>query len=425
MLGEDFVGALVNGDSGLCVFEYAPSWINRGFSISPVHLPLTDQRFEFPGLSNETYKGLPGAFADTLPDDFGNAVINAWLAGKGRDAESFTTLERLLYTGQRGMGALEYLPALELTPSASSAIAIDSLVAMAQEVLDQRQGLGGTLKRKGEQSLTQIFQVGTSAGGARPKAVVGVNADRSEIRNGQLDLPEGFEHYLLKFDGTVEAGSENETFGDPKGYGRMEYAYFLMAKDAGLDISDCELLEESEGDRAHFMTKRFDRVGNQKVHYQSLCAMDHADYKRPGEYSYEQLLSLMRKLKFPREDALELFRRMVFNVVARNHDDHTKNFGFVFNHSDGWRLAPAFDVAYSYKPDSPWVNSHQLSINGKRDHFERADLLAVASSNMQSDARNIIDRVIEVVSDWRNYAKKAAVFPKLSQRIEENLRLSI
>jgi serine/threonine-protein kinase HipA len=423
MIGKDFVGALASADRGLCVFEYAHAWINRGFSISPVHLPLTDQKFVFPGLPGETYKGLPGAFTDSLPDDFGNATINAWLASEGRDAESFTSLERLHYTGKRGMGALEYLPALEFTPSTSSPLAIDSLVAMAQEVLDQRRGLGGNPKREAEQSLAAIFQVGTSAGGARPKAVVGVNADRSEIRSGQLDLPEGFEHYLLKFDGTVETGSENETFGDPKGYGRMEYAYFLMAKDAGLDISPCELLEESE--RAHFMTKRFDRIGNQKIHYQSLCAIDHADYKRPGEYSYEQLLSLMRRLKLPRKDALELFRRMVFNVVARNHDDHTKNFGFLFNRNEGWRLAPAFDIAYSYKPGSSWVNSHQLSINGKGDHFERADLLAVASQNMQSDARSIIDRVVEVVSNWPTYAKKAAVFPKFSKRIQESLRLTI
>ncbi|WP_027856464.1 type II toxin-antitoxin system HipA family toxin [Marinobacterium jannaschii] len=415
------VGALSHDDrSGLCAFQYAPEWIQGGIEISPVKLPLSNRVYQFPALPRDTYRGLPGAFADTLPDDFGNAVIDAWLARSGRDRETFSSLERLLYTGSRGMGALEYLPSIERPVSAAMPLELDGLVAMAQSVLDQRSGLAESLVEGNGEALSAILQVGTSAGGARPKAVIGINADRTEIRSGQVDLPDGFEHYLLKFDGVVEHSAAKETFGDPQGFGRMEYAYYLMARDAGIDISPCELLQD--GERAHFMTRRFDRIGNKKLHYQSLCAMDHADYKQPGHYSYEQLFSLMRSLRFKKAAALELYRRMVFNIVARNHDDHTKNFGFILDRSGQWQLAPAFDIAYSYKPGSKWVNSHQLSLNGKRDDFTREDLLLPAEK-FRKDAEQIIDEVIEVVSQWPKYAAEAGVFPAFSTEIAQSHRL--
>ncbi|WP_439134469.1 type II toxin-antitoxin system HipA family toxin [Pseudomaricurvus sp.] len=431
-LWQQQVGALVfDPDTQTALFEYSPEWLAQGVEIAPIRMPLAKGKFQFPGLNRDTYKGLPAVFADTLPDDFGNAVINAWLARNGRSSESFSPLERLLYSGRRGMGALEYAPAIRGgQDSPKTSLELSSLVAMAQAVLDERANLDVTLspalQQQDSDSMSAILQVGTSAGGARPKAVIAINRDRTEIRSGQLEAPAGFEHYLLKFDGVEEHKMDSEVFGDPQGFGRMEFAYYLMAKDAGLNMSPSELL--MEGDRAHFMTRRFDREGNHKLHYSSLCAMDHADYKRPGTYSYEEMLTLARRLKLPREDAVEIFRRMVFNVVARNHDDHSKNFGFILaSPQASWRLAPAFDIAYSYKADSPWVNSHQLSLNGKRDGFEHDDLRAIASliGNFRQQAKQIIAQVTEVVSQWPSYAEKAEVFSGFEREIRSHLRLNL
>lgn len=422
------VGALAwNPEAANATFEYTPEWIQTGVQMSPLQMPASPQGarlFRFPQLNYETYKGLPACFADTLPDDFGNAVINAWLSRNGRDPASFTPLERLLYTGKRGMGALEYAPAIQPAKNPKEKLELESLVTMAQQVLDQRTQALSSLAS--DTDISGILQVGTSAGGARAKAVIAINKDRSEIRSGQVKAPEGFEHYLLKFDGVVEHSSQRETFGDPQGFGRMEYAYYLMATDAGITMSPCELL--IEGKRAHFLTKRFDRIGNYKLHYQSLCAIDHADYKKPGHYSYEQLFSVARQLRLSRAEAIELYRRMVFNIVARNHDDHAKNFGFLLpGPHDSWQLAPAFDVAYSYKPGSPWVDSHQLSLMGKRDNFTREDLLDAAKliSNFTKEAKQIINQVVETVSRWSEYADRAGVAENFRDRIAQNLRTGI
>ena len=425
------VGALAYDDaSQFSTFEYAPSWLKKGIEIAPIHMPLAQTKYQFQGLNPDTFRGLPAVFADMLPDDFGNAVINAWLARNGRSADSFTAVERLLYTGMRGMGALTFMPAVERDDTANSEIAIDSLVMMAQQVLDERVQMRQVMQAElfdnanQQTAMKAILQVGTSAGGARAKAVVAVNADRTQIRSGQVDVPEGFEHYLLKLDGVEEHKTNNETFGDPKGFGRMEYAYYLMAKEAGIDMSPCELL--LEGGRAHFMTQRFDRVGNRKRHIASLCAMDHADYKQPGQYSYEQLFTVARQLKLPRPDAIEIFRRMVFNVVARNHDDHTKNMSFMLDDADSdWRLSPAFDVAYSYKKDSPWVNSHQMSLNGKREDFVASDLQQVASliGNFGRESKQIVEQVLEVVNAWPTYAAQAGVADALEDEVRRHLRV--
>ncbi len=422
------VGALAwQPETAAATFEYTPEWVSEGVQIAPLRMPITrnGQRiFQFPQLNRDTYKGLPACFADTLPDDFGNAVINAWLTRNGRDPGSFTPLERLLYTGTRGMGALEYAPAIRKTQNTSDALELESLISMAQQVLNQRTQAFDDIQAKDD--LSGILQVGTSAGGARAKALVAMNSTRTEIRSGQVDAPEGFEHYLLKFDGVVEHSSNQETFGDPQGFGRMEYAYYLMARDAGINISPCELL--IDGKRAHFLTKRFDRIGNYKLHYQSLCAMDHADYKKPGQYSYEELFSVARQLRLKRADAVEIYRRMVFNIIARNHDDHTKNTGFLLaGPREQWQLAPAFDIAYSYKAGSPWVNSHQLSLNGKRDNFVRDDLLQAATliSNFTKEAKQIIQHVTDVVSNWDSYASKGEVDKNFTKRIKDNLRLNL
>lgn len=432
-LWDQLVGALAfDAESGISTFEYAPKWLDSGVQIAPLTMPLSPRKYSFPNLNYATFKGLPGVFADALPDDFGNAVINAWLNRKGRDVASFSPVERLLYTGTRGMGALEFMPMIDRGYQVGEKLEIRSLVHMAQEILDKRAGLKQPLKPQHaietiehDETMRAILQVGTSAGGARAKAVIAINQARTEIRSGQVDAPEGFEHYLLKFDGVEEHKTSSETFGDPQGYGRMEYAYYLMARDVGINMSPCELL--LEGRRAHFMTKRFDRIGNHKCHYLSLCGMDHADFKKPGEYSYEALLAVARRLRLPRADAIEIYRRMVFNVVARNHDDHCKNFGFLkIDRQAPWCLSPAFDVAYSYKPGSPWVSSHQLSLNGKRDHFERQDLLAVAEliGNFRA-AGDVIDEVTAVVKNWSDYAAKAGVDASLENEVFQHLRLSL
>ena len=427
-LWDKLVGALAwNSETATATFEYTQDWISKDVQIAPLHMPAAingQNIFQFPQLNTETYKGLPACFADTLPDDFGNAVINAWLARNGRDPNSFTPLERLLYTGTRGMGALEYAPALRKIQNADSKLELESLINMAQQVLNQRTQAYDKFQNKDD--ISGILQVGTSAGGARAKALIAINTDLTEIRSGQVNAPEGFEHYLLKFDGVVEHSNNQETFGDPQGFGRMEYAYYLMAKDAGINISHCELL--IDGKRAHFLTKRFDRIGNYKLHYQSLCAMDHADYKKPGQYSYEQLFSVARQLRLTRAEAVEIYRRMVFNIVARNHDDHTKNTGFLLaGPREQWQLAPAFDIAYSYKPGSPWVNSHQLSLHGKRDNFVRDDLLEAAKliSNFNKEAKQIIEQVTEVVGNWEKYAGIAEVDDAFAKRIKDSLRLNL
>jgi serine/threonine-protein kinase HipA len=412
-------------DSGFATFEYTQDWQKEGFSLSPIHLPLNNQVFTFPALAFETFRGLPAVFADSLPDDFGNSLINAWLARKGQDKSQFLALDRLLYTGTRGMGALEYQPTNNNLEVDSQPILIGELVKMAQKVLDSRDEL--QLNDYEETSLAKLLQIGTSAGGARAKAVVAVNADRSEIRSGQVEVPDGFAHYLLKFDGVAEQKIDQETFGDPKGYGVMEYVYHLMAKDADISMSDCELLRERNSDRAHFMTKRFDRVNNQKYHVLSLCGIAHADFRKPGAYSYEELLAVCRQLGLSNKEQEQIYRRMVFNVVARNHDDHTKNWSFMVDDDFKWTLAPAFDVAWSYKAESPWVNAHQLTLAGKRDKFVMDDLLSVANhitSLRPSKAKNIIDETIGIVSRWRDYAEEEGVPEALIVSVEKSLRIN-
>ncbi len=428
-LWGQLVGALAyDEETQISRFEYASRWLAIGAEIAPLHMPRSTTIYQFSDLNPQTYRGLPAVFSDTLPDDFGNSVINAWLIRNGRDSNSLNAIERLLYSGNRGMGALEYQPAIREKSPLNQQIELESLVAMAQQILDQRGNLSQSvdIQQANDEAMSALFQVGTSAGGARAKALVAINQQRTEIRSGQVDAPEGFEHFLLKFDGVEEHKINSEVFGDPQGFGRMEYAYYLMARDCDINISPSELL--IDGQRAHFMTRRFDREGNRKLHYASFCAMDHADYKKPGSYSYEQLLAVARQLRLPRQDAVEIFRRMVFNVIARNHDDHSKNIGFVLDSMQGsWRLAPAFDLAYSYKKDSPWVNAHQMSLNGKRDNFNRNDLLAVADliGNFKQQAKQIIDQVQEVVSRWSDYANTAGVFDSLAAEIKRNQRLNL
>ena len=415
--------------TGLGAFEYEPSFIKKGIELSPLKMPLAKRIYSFPELDFNTFKGLPGLIADSLPDDFGNTVLNAWVAMRGKSPDDISPLQRLQYTGTRGMGALEYAPATQVRSlNASQQIEIDSLIAIAQDILNTRNDFSVALNANNEdnrEAMLSLLSVGMSAGGARPKAVLAFNSDFTQVRSGQAIVPEGFTHYLMKFDGVSEYNKNQETFGDPLGFGAMEFVYHLMAKDCGIDMMPCHLLPE--GNRRHFITQRFDRLGNEKVHVQTLNGLAHVDYKKPGSFSYAELFSVLRKLKLSAVDAEQLFRRMVFNIVARNHDDHAKNFGFVLQENK-WGLAPAYDLAYSYKPGSKWVNSHWMSLNGKRDDFSRKDFYSIEKLSplfTRDRVDSIIDEIVEKVANWKNLATNTEVPKALIDEIAQNLRLSI
>ncbi|MCB1964597.1 MAG: type II toxin-antitoxin system HipA family toxin, partial [Candidatus Accumulibacter sp.] len=329
-------------------FQYEPAFARSGIELSPLVMPLSDRVYEFPTLPRETFHGLPGLLADSLPDRFGNALINAWLATQGRTPESFSPVERLCYTGSRGMGALEFSPVLGPRSRQAAKIEIDALVRLASDILTQRNALKATLAGAArEKALNDLLRVGTSAGGARAKVVIAWNPGTNELRPGQVATGEGFEYWLLKFDGV--SGNRDRELDDRQGCGAIEYAYHLMARAAGITMSDCRLLEESG--RRHFMTRRFDRLaGGEKLHMQSLCALAHFDFNHAGAHAYEQALLTIRQLQLPMAALEEQFRRMVFNIVARNQDDHVKNIAFLMDKQGRWSLAPAFDVTYSYNP---------------------------------------------------------------------------
>lgn len=427
---EQEVGAVgFDTATGIGAFEYSGSFIKTGIELSPIKMPLAQRIYSFPELAFPTFKGLPGLIADSLPDDFGNAVLNAWMATQGKQPENISPVQRLEYVGKRGMGALEFTPATRLKHlNASRQVNIDSLVAIAQEVLNARGNFAVQLSKEGQEDregMLALLSVGMSAGGARPKAVLAFNADFTQVRSGQVDAPEGFTHHLMKFDGVHEHKPSRETFGDPLGFGAMEYVYFLMAKQCGIHMMPCHLLPE--GDRRHFITQRFDRFENQKIHIQTLNGLAHVDYKAPGSFSYAELFGVARQLRLPATDAEQLLKRMVFNIVARNHDDHAKNFAFMLN-GQQWKLAPAYDLAYSYKPGSQWVNSHWMSLNGKRDNFTRADVYSLEKlsplfSRKMMDA--VVDQTVESVSMWPVLAKENAVPKSLINEVKKNLRLTL
>ncbi len=427
---DNLVGAVsFDTKKGLGSFEYDPGFVKKGVELSPIKMPLASRIYNFPGLDFNTFKGLPGLIADSLPDDFGNAVLNAWVAGQGRSPGDITPLQRLQYTGKRGMGALEYAPATQLRSlNASQQVEIQSLVSIAQEILDSRGDFEVELKQNGQddrEAMMSLLSVGMSAGGARPKAVLAFNKDFTQVRSGQANVPTGFTHYLMKFDGVSEHNKHKETFGDPLGYGAMEFVYHLMAKKCNVDMMPCHLLHE--GNRRHFITERFDRIRNKKEHVQTLNGLAHVDYKKPGSFSYAELFGIARQLKLSALEAEQLFKRMTFNIVARNHDDHSKNFAFILE-KDKWSLAPAYDLAYSYKPGSKWVNSHWMSLNGKRDNFTRSDFYSLEKLSPIFNKRkidDIIDKTIEHVSTWRQLAQKWEVPKTLLDEIQENLRLDI
>ena len=414
------IGAVaMEGGRDHATFQFTPEFVDSGIQVSPVTMPLSRQTYEFPDLPRRTFRGLPGLLADSLPDRFGNALIDAWLATQGRSPGSFSAIERLCYTGTRGMGALEYAPVLGPKSRRSATIDVEALVELASEVLTHHQNLGGHFSGKSSgKALADILKVGTSAGGARAKAVIAWNRRTNEVRSGQLPAGPGFTYWLLKFDGV--SGNKDKELEDPQGYGAIEYAYSLMARAAGITMTECRLLEERG--RRHFMTRRFDRLDDgRKLHMQSLGALGHFDYNQAGAYAYEQAFLTIRQLGLPMAATEEQFRRMLFNVVARNQDDHVKNIAFLMNKAGEWRLAPAFDVTYSYNPSGSWTATHQMTLNGKRDGFLRADIRAVGKSAglKQGRADTLLAEVTAAVERWPEFAARAKVPEGVTEKIRQ------
>jgi serine/threonine-protein kinase HipA len=405
------------------VFEYMPDFLESDIQVSPLVMPLSPSRFMFPELSPATFRGLPGLLADSLPDKFGSALIDSWLVKEGIAKSEFSPVERLCYIGSRGMGALEFIPAIDRKmATGDSFLDISALVDMASMILSQREDMQGSIAMGNDnlnaRTLTDILQVGVSAGGARAKAVIAWNETTKEVRSGQLTLPPGFQHWILKFDGV--SNNRDKELADSAGYGLMEYAYYRMATDAGIEMSECRILEEN--DRHHFMTKRFDRTSSGlKLHMQSLGALAHFDFNMAGAYSYEQAMQVAEQLELGMTALEQLYRRALFNIMARNQDDHVKNIAFLMNSSGTWRLAPAFDLTFAYNPEGQFTSKHQMSLNGKREGFEENDLLAIARRFNISNtrARSMIEEVANGVSQWTHYAKDAGV---PTARIEKRKR---
>lgn len=413
-------GAVAWDDStGLASFEYDDAFKREGWDLSPLKMPIKSgvNIFSFPELRNKAnmefdcFKGLPGLLADSLPDNYGNQLINKWLARRGRPENSMNPVETLSFIGTRGMGALEFEPATISTAQKTFDVEMNSLVEIARKMLHQREQFETNLQEEDEQAIRNILKIGTSAGGARPKAVITYNEKTGKVKSGQTNAPKGFDHWLIKLDGVSDV-----QLGESYGYGRVEYAYSLMAGDCGIEMMPCKLFEENG--RAHFMTKRFDREGADiKHHIQTLCAIKHYDYNEMRSFSYEQLFQTMRELRLTYPEAEQMYRRMVFNVLSRNCDDHTKNFSFRLKRGEKWELAPAYDVCHSYRPGSEWVSQHALSINGKRSGITRYDLLALAEGVNVKKAGHVIDEVQAVVNRWPEYAEEVGVRAKLRDAI--------
>jgi len=409
--------------SRVATFEYNPGFKKPDRDLAPLEMPVSaaKNQYSFPELRKDkdseydTFKGLPGLLADVLPDRYGNQLINMWLAQQGRPQNSMNPVEMLCFIGTRGMGALEFEPPVLKESKRTFSIEIDSLVDIAQKMLSQKESFAANLNSDDEKAVTEILKIGTSAGGARPKAVIAYNEKTGEVKSGQTKAPKDFEHWLIKLDGVsdVQLGASN-------GYGRVEMAYYNMATACGIEIMPSRLLEENN--RAHFMTKRFDREGAEtKHHIQTLCALKHFDYNLVNSFSYEQLFQTMRELKLTYQDAEQMFRRMVFNVIARNCDDHTKNFSFRLKKGGKWELAPAYDVCHAYRPGSDWVSHHSLSINGKRTNITKNDLIGIGDSIKCKKASVIIDEINNTVNQWKKFAEETAVIPSLRNEISKTL----
>ncbi len=423
--GSRIAAVSIEEGARYATFQYDPVFVRSGIELAPVHMPLRTQPYGFPGLPQDAFSGLPGLLADSLPDRWGTALVNAWLASQGREQSSFDVVQRLCYSGTRGVGALEFQPAEEPAASAGADLQVDALVCLASEVLAERSEFVAELSENpDEEAMKAILAVGSSAGGARPKAFIAYSDATGQVRSGQVEVGDGFRHWLLKFDGVSRAGDHG--LADPEGWGAVEYAYSRMAKLAGIEMTECRLLEENG--RRHFMTRRFDRPdGGGKLHMQTVAALEHVSYNEPGTYSYEQVLLLIRRLGLGTPVVEQQFRRMVFNVVARNQDDHVKNIAFLMGRDGAWSLAPAYDVIWAWKPGNPWLDSHQMSLNGKRDGFTVADVRAVArvAGLKRGRAEAVLAEVSDAVAGWSEIAAGVEVDERMAEQIARSHRLTL
>ncbi len=399
-------------------FEYDHNFIGRGLEPSPFMMPVQKGRiYSFASLGRDTFQGLPGMLADSLPDTYGRALFENWLALTGRT--SGNPIESLCFLGKRCMGALEFEPATDISYNPNIKIEIDKLVEVAKEALSEKSSFATNLADDKKTAIAEILRLGTSAGGQRAKAIIAYNKETGEVRSGQVEAPAGFDYYLIKLDGV----SAKVGFRETENYGRLEYSFYKLAKACGIEMTECFLIEENG--RAHFLTKRFDRKAGKKVHMQTLCGIAHYDYRLHRTYSYEQAFNVMRKLRLSYSEAKEMFRRMVFNVVVRNQDDHTKNISFLMEEDGKWQLSPAYDMGYAYNPHGGWTATHQMSINGKFDNIVREDLLGFASQNNIKDAAPIIDEVCEIVSRWEDMAKECGVPSEMIDAVKSNMMLRL
>jgi serine/threonine-protein kinase HipA len=408
------------------VFQYEPEFARSAIQVAPMTMPLRPEPYSFPALSHRSFRSLPGLLADSLPDKFGNALIDTWLASQGRPPQSADSVERLCYIGKRGMGALEFEPVQGPQRQPAGDIRIEALVGLASEVLSRREQFVSSVEEgREEEGLLELLSVGISAGGARAKAVIAWNSQTNEIRSGQVNAPPGFEHWLLKFDG-VSGNRDKESLDDPQGHGATEFAYSLMAAEAGIEMTRCRLFEENG--RRHFMTRRFDRPeGNARLHLQSLGAIAHFDFNEAGAYSYEQAMLVIRQLGLPLADVEEQFRRMAFNVIARNQDDHVKNIAFLMDQGGNWSLSPAYDVTFAYNPSGDWTAQHQMTLNGKREGFSLEDFeqCAKSVSMKRGKATAILGEVRSAVANWPEHAAAAGVNEEDMARIGGTHRLDL
>ena len=420
------IGAVSIGEGErVASFQYDPAFARSGVPVAPIQMPLRAAPYRFPALPGDAFQGLPGLLADALPDRWGNALIDDWLAAQGRDIASFDVVQRLCYVGTRGMGALQFQPATGPASPGAGDLEVAELVRLANEALSQREEFIARLSAHPDEAEMQaLLAIGTSAGGARPKAIIAYNDETGQVRSGQLDAAPGFQHWLLKFDGVRDAGDHG--LRDPQGWGAIEYTYYELATAAGIDMTECRLLEENG--RRHFMTRRFDRPGGgDRVHVQTIGALEHVSYNEPGTYSYEQAFALMRRLGLQTPAVEQQFRRMVFNVVARNQDDHVKNVSFTMDRTGAWSLSPAYDLTWAYAPGNPWLNSHQMSLNGKRDDFTREDIEAAARNAglVRGRAGRILEEVRDVVATWPERAEANAIDPDMVNAIAASHRLTL
>jgi serine/threonine-protein kinase HipA len=424
--GREIGAVSVASPGDVPVFQYRPEFARSGVPLAPVQMPLREQPYRFPSLNrDDAFHGLPGLLADSLPDRWGQRLIDAWLDAQGRDPGSFDIVERLCYIGTRGMGALEFQPAVARPSPAGGDLRVEALVELAHEALEEREAFVAELAADpDEEEMRAILTLGTSAGGARPKAIVAFNEETGQVRSGQLDPGPGFQHWLLKFDGVRGAGVHD--LRDPEGWGAVELAYWRMARAAGIEMSESRLLEENG--RRHFMTRRFDRPdGGGKLHVQTVGALEHISYDVPGSYSYERAFLLLRKLGLGAPEAEALFRRMVFNIVARNQDDHVKNISFTMGRDGRWGLAPAYDLTFAFQPGNRWLAAHQMTAAGRSDGFTVADLREVgrAAGLKRGRAARILAEVTDVVAEWPRIAEEVGVEEALRERIRDGHRLAL